>query len=323
MSYHFTMKSLEDINFEQKYKTNIENTIHLPKKLGYMNIKDTKINEDIFLFKMDQKINENITIDCKIQNLFYINIVLSGNHIIKSNEYHTTAVSKKGNTAVSFINEDKGFYLKEGKNPFKSIGIVIKGDFLEKNFFSKVENKKNMTAQAVNIFKNETTSIQTQICANQLFCMQENNTLSNIYKESRVLDIIYNEFNDILNTYKQPDLDSVKFDEYDIQALYKAKEILLSNIQNPPSIKELSKLVHLNEFKLKKGFKKKFNITPYKLLEQHKMETAKYLLENEEMNINEIAEYLGYKYQSNFSNLFKKYYQVNPKELMKTRKYYY
>lgn len=322
MSKHLTMNSLENISFEQEYKTNIENTILLPKKLGYMSISDTKINEDIFLFKMDQNINENITIDSDIQNLFYINIILAGNHVSKSDKHKKHFISKKGETSIQFINEDKGIYIKEAKKPFKSIGIVIKGDFLEKNLFSKLEDIKSIKTQSFSIFKHETTNIKTQVCANELFYMRENNTLSNIYKESKVLEIIYNEFNDILNIQKFPNI-GIKLDEYDLQALYKAKELLINNIQNPPSIKELSKSVCLNEFKLKKGFKEIFNITPYKFLEQCRMEKAKYLLENEDININEVAEFLGYKYQSNFSKVFKQYFNTNPKELMKNRKYYY
>lgn len=312
------MQSLENINFEQEYK---ENIMLLPKDLGYFNIEDNKIDDDIFLFKTEQNFNRNITIDSDVQDIFYINIVLEGNHI-KSNQYKELHISKKGETSIQFINEDKGIYLKESNNLFKSIGIAIKQDFIEKHLFSKLEDHKSLKNQATTIFKNETTNIKTQICAQELFYMQENSSLSDIYKESKVLEIIYNEFNDILNSQKKPNK-GIKLDEYDIQALFKAKEILLNNIQNPPSIKELSKQVKLNEFKLKKGFKKKFNITPYKLLEQTRMEKAKYLLENDDMNVNEISQLLGYKYQNNFAKIFKEYYKINPKDLMKTRKYYY
>ena len=75
--------------------------------------------------------------------------------------------------------------------------------------------------------------------------------------------------------------------------------------------------------KLKKGFKEEFNITPYKLLEQCRMGKAKYLLENEDMNVNEISKLIGYKYQNNFAKIFKQYFKVSPKDIMKSRKYYY
>lgn len=315
MSCHFTLESLKNLNFEEKYK------VFLPKNIGYFQKKDIKINDDIFLFKMDQNINKRVSFDYNIKNLFYINIILEGMYEFKSadNQEPTTVI--KGNTITSFINNDKGVN-KKSDTPFKSIGIAIKGEFLQKHLFCKLEDIQNLKKRAISTLKNETTNIKTQVCANELFYMQENNTLSSLYKEIKVLEIIYNEFNDILNKQKEPN-HSIKLDEYDLQALYKAKELLTNNIQNPPSIKELSKSVCLNEFKLKKGFKQKFNITPYKFLEQCRMEKAKYLLENEDININEVAEFLGYKYQSNFSKVFKQYFNINPRDIMKTRKYYY
>ena len=316
MSYHITTKDINDINFEQNYN----NHIILPKNLGRFNIKDSKITDDIFLFKMDHHFNDKIEFDYDVKNIFHINIIIEGDYELKGTDKNLVK-GTKGNTITSFINQDKGLH-KKRDNSFKSIGIVVKGDFLNKHLFSKLEDTKNIKKYAFNTLKNETTNIKTQICANELFYMQENNTLSDIYKESRVLDILYNEFNDILNNQKKPVVNNIKLDEYDLQALKKAKEILINNIQNPPSIKELSKLVCLNEFKLKKGFKEKYHITPYKLVEQSRMEKAKYLLENKDMNINEIAEFLGYKYQSNFSLVFKQYFKVSPKEIMKSRKYY-
>ena len=94
-------------------------------------------------------------------------------------------------------------------------------------------------------------------------------------------------------------------------------------MKNPPNLTELSKLVNLNEFKLKYGFKKLFNITPYNFLLEHKLFHAKNLLENGDMNVSEIAAIVGYKQLHGFSNAFVKRFGVRPKDLMKSRKYYY
>ncbi len=94
-------------------------------------------------------------------------------------------------------------------------------------------------------------------------------------------------------------------------------------MENPPSISELAKLVKLNEFKLKYGFKSFYNTTPYTLLFDYRMEKAKELLETSEYNINEISTIVGYKQSSNFTKAFCKKYGVLPKDIMKSRKYYY
>jgi hypothetical protein len=48
--------------------------------------------------------------------------------------------------------------------------------------------------------------------------------------------------------------------------LYKAKDIMESNISSPPSLSELSKLIGLNNNKLKKNFKELFGVPVFKFL---------------------------------------------------------
>jgi len=323
MSHHFNIKDYNSFRSINKKNKTTFSQIVLPKELGLYNYETTKINEDISLIKMEQNLNEDITIDSANENIFFINIILEGEYNYKNNFHKKYDLLNNGGTITCFVNEEKGIHIRKAKNPLKTLGIAIKGQFLEDNLFSKLEDTKYIANSHINILKNKITNIQTKICANELFYMKENDILENIFKESKVLEIIYNEFNDILKNTKNISLNPVKIDEYDQEALNKAKDILTHSIKNPPSIKELSKQVRLNEFKLKKGFKEKFNITPYKFLEQCRMEKAKYLLENEDININEVSEYLGYKYQSNFSKVFKQYFKVNPKDIMKKRSYYY
>lgn len=321
MSHHFNLDSIQCFKSQKFEGKIIKENIVLPKEIGNFNIEKTNINNNISLFKMEHNIKQNITLDSFNQNVFFINIILDGVYEYKSQSSKKCDLSvSKGKTVNCFVNEEKGVHIRNANNPYKSLGIVVKDDFLKENLFSKLDIIKN---NPMNIYKNETTNIKTQICANELFYLRGNDSLKDIYIESKVLEIIYNEFSDILNKNKTLNSSLIKIDEYDKEALNKARDILMNNLQNPPSLKELSRLVRLNEFKLKKGFKDKFNITPYKFLEQCRMQKAKYLLENEDININEVTELLGYKYQSNFSKVFKQHFKINPSEILKNRKYFY
>ena len=106
-------------------------------------------------------------------------------------------------------------------------------------------------------------------------------------------------------------------DDYDRSAILKAKEILLNNLQNPPSIVGLAKMVHLSEVKLKRGFKQIYKTSPYQLLVSHKMNLAKNMLQSGEYNINEIALQVGYKFANNFTNAFYKEFKIRPKDILK------
>ncbi|MFD1631166.1 AraC family transcriptional regulator [Pseudopedobacter beijingensis] len=101
----------------------------------------------------------------------------------------------------------------------------------------------------------------------------------------------------------------------DIFKIEKARKILDVNFTNPPTIKELSREVSLNEFKLKKTFKEYLDTTIYDYVTRIRMEKAKEYLLQENMNIYEIALKVGFKHPPAFSNAFRKYFGISPKEI--------
>lgn len=98
----------------------------------------------------------------------------------------------------------------------------------------------------------------------------------------------------------------------DQKKLDKAKEILDKNFHNPPTIKELSSAVGLNESKLKAAFKSSFNSTIHAYTLKLRMETAYRLITESENQIKETAMAVGYQNASHFSAAFKKFFGFNP-----------
>ncbi len=104
---------------------------------------------------------------------------------------------------------------------------------------------------------------------------------------------------DLGSKYKQP----VKLSTQDKEAIYQAL----------PSIKELCKIVAINELKLKTGFRQFFNETPYGTSVEYRLQEAKKLLIASELNINEISKKVGYKYAQNFTKAFGDRFGMPPK----------
>lgn len=98
----------------------------------------------------------------------------------------------------------------------------------------------------------------------------------------------------------------------DKQKLFEAKEYLIGHINTPPTIVELSKLIHLNEFKLKKGFKELFGTTVFGYIHQTRMSLAKRLLLDTQKSAKEIAYEVGYSSPQHFSKAFKKEFDTTP-----------
>lgn len=141
--------------------------------------------------------------------------------------------------------------------------------------------------------------------------------VKDLYQESKTMELICHTLSKIekMQNNKIPD----DLNKKDIECIKKAKEILLSNLKNSPSLKELSYKSAINEYKLKRGFKALYGTTIYGMLNEVRLNEAKLLIEKEEIDINEVSILVGYKSSSHFSKIFKDRYGVSPKEIKKQR----
>ncbi len=98
-------------------------------------------------------------------------------------------------------------------------------------------------------------------------------------------------------------------------SLQRAKEILMENLESPPSLSELSKQIGLNTFKLKKNFKELFGVPVFKYLQNERLNKANDLIRNQKMTIQEAAWHVGYDSLSSFSNAFAKKFGFRPSEI--------
>jgi AraC-like DNA-binding protein len=104
--------------------------------------------------------------------------------------------------------------------------------------------------------------------------------------------------------------------EADRDKIIRAREILLSQIGEPLTIKALSRKVAINECYLKKGFKEMFGTTIFDFYQGQRMEHARYLLYEKGLSVTEVSVMLGYSSISHFSTAFKKHTGLKPCELL-------
>ncbi|HWR56365.1 MAG TPA: AraC family transcriptional regulator, partial [Negativicutes bacterium] len=108
---------------------------------------------------------------------------------------------------------------------------------------------------------------------------------------------------------------SCHFRESDQKAFRQAAYILEQKYENPPTIHELCKMVGVNEYKLKIGFRALYGKTIYEYVHHVRMKTARVLLENDDLTISQAAYMVGYINASHFTKAFHKQYGVNPSDL--------
>ncbi|QES87507.1 helix-turn-helix domain-containing protein [Rhizosphaericola mali] len=105
----------------------------------------------------------------------------------------------------------------------------------------------------------------------------------------------------------------------DREKIYEAKEILEKQIENPCSLLQLSEMVGINDFKLKKGFKEVFGTTVFNYLSDFRMQKAKDMILENRQTIAEIAYEIGFKNPQHFTAAFKRKYGYLPSVLKNNR----
>ncbi len=154
-------------------------------------------------------------------------------------------------------------------------------------------------------FNRETSLALKQI----LGCPYEGET-RRLYFESKALELV---------TLKLAELEQGSFNNIpnpnhkDLDQAREAYHILLSNLDHPPSLIGLSRLVGINRNKLNRGFKIIYGDTVFNVLRNARLSKAWSLLKQTNLSLSEIALSVGYNNQANFTTAFRKQFGKTPK----------
>jgi AraC family transcriptional regulator len=95
--------------------------------------------------------------------------------------------------------------------------------------------------------------------------------------------------------------------------LKRVQEFIDANLEEDLSLAELAEVAALSQFHFARAFRKSTGMTPQQYLMQQRIERAKQLLAREDLPIVEISLRTGFKNQSHFTTLFRKFTNHTPK----------
>jgi AraC-like DNA-binding protein len=138
-----------------------------------------------------------------------------------------------------------------------------------------------------------------------------------IFIESSILYLLYQSQKN--NFIFQADCNScsVLNRPLDTQKMQNARQFILDNLSNPLTIPIVAGFVGTNQCYLKKGFKEVYHQTIFEFIQENRMIKARYLLQQEDSNISQIADRVGYSSLSSFSQSYKNYFGITPTDQMK------
>ncbi|MDO9275792.1 MAG: AraC family transcriptional regulator [Lutibacter sp.] len=166
------------------------------------------------------------------------------------------------------------------------------------------------------IIEPKETNSSIKLILNQLRTKQTNELLRPIYIKGKIYELLSYYFSQ--SSEKETENCPYISNEETASKIKQAKQLILSDMNNPPSLADLAKEVGLNIKKLKTGFKEIYGVPVFTFLLNYKMELAKTLLQEQQLNVNEIASHLGYSTSSHFIAAFKRKFGITPKQFSKS-----
>jgi len=109
--------------------------------------------------------------------------------------------------------------------------------------------------------------------------------------------------------------ESIKTNAEQLEKINLAQEILVSDLENPPSLTELAHRIGTNTNTLKIEFKAQFGVPVFKYLQNERLKKAYNLIKNERKTIQEAAWAVGYDSLGSFSNAFEKKFGFRPSQV--------
>ncbi|MED0940563.1 AraC family transcriptional regulator [Bacillus mobilis] len=233
---------------------------------------------------------------------------------------HSSYELKTGNSYLYFMNDFEVLFEYEKEKPLYSLAIGIPVPLFN-HFMLDYADEGMLNFHAIlgnNSFKKLQSPIDS-LSANiisKMIDFPHQDRIHQLEMESKVLELLSIHFGRFLLKNRN-EIKRRVLSKSDINKIKRAEEILMQRMELPPSLLELAKLVGLNDYKLKLGFKELFGTSAFAYLREQRMERAMFLLRSGTSNVTETAIAVGYKNMSHFSESFKKKYGIKPSEILR------
>ena len=235
-----------------------------------------------------------------------INISISGyltTEKISSTGRHVRTKGGAGNLCLTPFGQTVGAYWRK---PLDNMGILLMPDFVrnvaaENRFstdfeFHEIYKDKDPLIEHIGIALLDESASETP--AGKLYTDSLIQTLTlHLLKNYSNAAAVQENLNGGLSGYK----------------LKRVQEFIDANLEEDLSLTELAEVADLSQFHFARAFRKSTGQTPQQYLMQQRIERAKQLLSKDDLPIVEISLRTGFKNQSHFTTLFRKFTKYTPK----------
>jgi AraC-like DNA-binding protein len=158
-------------------------------------------------------------------------------------------------------------------------------------------------------------SPHAKMILDQIYNCHYEGALKKLYLESKIIELIIVQL--WLFDRSPGNLRKHRLSSVEIERIKYAEEILVKNLDSPPSLGELARCSGLNKSKLRRGFKNVFGTTVFDYYRTYRINKAKKILDEGSLNVDETAHLLGFCDSTHFVKSFKSHFGTTPGTYLK------
>jgi AraC family transcriptional regulator, transcriptional activator of the genes for pyochelin and ferripyochelin receptors len=292
-------------------------------RFSKINCRTVELRPDLNLDICNESFHKSVKVEslydekCSLISKFYI----SGNREVifpNMKEFDKTSQQTAGNNYLFYLPEIEQIEQHFADEHYHLISIHLGINFLQ-SFATGLETLPKQLQLLIESYSPQplhraigdiTPAMKTVLW--QILNAPYQGIIQQIYLESKTLELFVLQLAQWLEAEKGKQK-RINLKAHEIDKIHQAKEILISNQAEPPTILNLAQQVEIHHMKLKQGFKEIFGMTLFDYLYNYRMEIAKNLLLENKMNVTQVASTVGYSNSSQFAAAFKRKFGITPK----------
>jgi len=208
-----------------------------------------------------------------------------------------------GNLCITPAGQPIGAFWNE---TLDNMGISLDPNFVRQ---TAIENRFNAKFEFAEIYKKEDALIQ-HIGLTLLAEAESETPLGKLYTDSLIQTLTLH----LLKNYSTANLKQANaHGGLSGYKLRRVTEYINANLEEDLSLTEIAAVADLSQYHFARAFRRSTGHTPQQYLMQRRIERAKELLAKDDLPIVEISLRTGFKNQSHFTTLFRKFTKLTPK----------
>jgi AraC-like DNA-binding protein len=300
---------------------NFERFWRWPDAIGDGFMSFIKLRPGLMLSIGDYRLIENIAVSFEFKHSpVVLGFAVSGNvsHIVNYEEGQKDVwVFKSGHSYMCYSPECQSVAEYPAKTSVRTVGIYI--DPLLLNTFMERQHDQIPTgmrdivngANEKHYYHASNTTPPANMAIHQMLNCPYQCPLKRLYLESKALELISHSLAQFVSPESVLKYPSVLRTD-DIERIHHARKIISRDLENPPTLFQLARLVGLTHTKLNRGFREIYGTTVFGYLRKIRLEQATLLLGKNSMNVTEVAISVGYNSLSSFIHAFSDHFGIKP-----------